>query len=277
MRPVRRFVGLCLCLAAAHAPALAADKPRLDGETRRFYFPNAVEAEEKVARPGEVILRRPVVWAWSAQIDASVELRTTAGSVTIDGGTVLPVVKISGLPGETEEVLAYCTAAPRFKPKTMGFMFGTLGAKAIRSMSDGRKCLYDKDGDGAAEFGFLLDEGKAEDRAPQPIAPVPLNIRENREVGTGDYVSITLRQASRPAFKVDVFENGNHVSVGSQRVDLAKDTALPSETEVFGARFTIVAHDRKSGAVTLKWSGTDKNARIPVRSETVYVFNYVSY
>lgn len=277
MRPVRLLVGAWLCLAAAHGQALAVDKPKLDGETRRFYFPNAIEAGSKTVQPGDEILRRPVVWAFSAQLDAPVALQTADGPVMIDGATILPVVKISGLPGESGEVLAYCTAAPRFKPKTTGFLFGSLGAKAIRSMSDGRKCLYDKDGDGAAEFGFLLDEGNAKERAPQSIAPVPLNITQNREIGSGDYVVITLRQASRPSFKVDVFENGAHVSVGSQRIDLPKDATFPSEVDVFGARLTVLAHDKKNAGVTLSWTGGDKDARIPVRSETVYIFTYSAY
>lgn len=263
--------------------ASATDKPKADRDAGRFYFPNRDEAGTRTVKSGEEIIRRPVVYSLSAKIAQTVRLRTSEGPAEILAGTVLPAVRIVNLPGQQGDVLAYCTPVVKANPALARGMFGVLGAKLIKSATDGRKCLFDRDGDGIADHAFLIDDGTAEDRAPQPIPPIALDIAENQPAGAGDYVSIRLRKASRPSFVIDIFENGKALTFDTitsdgisqtKRPTVEKDAALPIDYEIYGAKFQILGFDKKDGSMTIQWSADHRELMRSVPSEIVFVYRY---
>lgn len=285
-----RIVGLSLLLvgfsAASNATESAA-QPAIDEEVGRFYFPNASANPNAngtiTIKAYEHLVRNKVVWAKSAQVTKAVQIDTEKGMQWIETDEVLPAIRVSNLPGESGDVIAYCTVAKTFRPDTSQQVFGLLGAKLAKSLSDSRKCIYDKDRDGAADTLFYVDDGKEPGRRPQPIRPVALTIVENREIGLGDLVFITLSKASTPSFSIGIHEAGKFLrfetvalqgATEPQKQKLGKDISYPFDMSIYGAHFTILSHDPKSGAMTIRWSDDHRDARIPVQSEAKYHYIY---
>lgn len=256
----------------------ASDKPRIDAEIGRFYVPNAALQGDRVIEPGDELLRQPILWGVAAKIEQEVKISTSEGDVSIPAGTVLPAVSVSDRRNASQGAfIVYCTNVPSLKQKGVGLM-GTIGFALIRSLQDGRKCLADQNGDGLAEHGFLLDDGGSADRVPREIDPVPLNVREMVEVGTGDYVSIMVRKASRPSFHIVIYQNGKRMDFGSietvsgtePRVQtVAKNATYPLPFEIYGARFEIRSFDPATGRMTIR-SRTDSTRRMSVPDEIRY-------
>jgi hypothetical protein len=270
----RIISALMIALAAASSAVAgeSSEKPRIEAEVGRFYVPNAGPQGERRIEPGDELLRQPIRWGLAAKIDQEVKISTSQGDVSIPAGTVLPAVSVSSLQmGSVGAAIVYCTNVPSLKQKGVGLM-GTFGLALIRSLQDGRKCLADQNGDGVAEQGFLLDDGVAVDRLPRAIGPVELNIDEMVEVGTGDYVSIILRKASRPSFDIVIYQNGKRMNFDSIKTDsgtqprfqrVGKNAVYPLSYEIYGARFEIQSFDPATGTMTIRSETSTKRISVP--------------
>lgn len=258
--------------------AEVSDKPGINSEVGRFYIPNAVQQGDRVLEPGDELLRQPILWGIAARIGQEVKISTSEGDVSIPAGTVLPAVSVSDWRNDPESaVIVYCTNVPNLKQKGGGLM-GTIGYALIRSLEDGRKCLADQNYDGVAEHGFLLDDGVPADRLPHAINPVALNVGEMVEAGSGDYVSIVVRKASRPSFHIVIYQNGKRMDFDSIKTTsgtvprvqtVNKDATYPLSYEIYGARFEIRSFDPATGKMTIA-SKPSVSGPMPIPSEIRY-------
>ena len=269
------FVAACLVAVPSTDAREISHKPKIDAEVGRFYVPNAGQQGVRVVGPGDEILRQPILWGVAAKIGSEVRFATSEGDVSIPAGTVLPAVSISDRQGFRDSSIAYCTNVPSLKQKGVGLM-GILGPALVRSLSDGRKCLVDEDGDGFAERGFLLDDGTLADRTPRAITPVALNVAEMVEVGSGNYVSILVRKGVRPSFHIVIYQNGKRmdfdsISTGKGTVrreqSIDKNAAYPFLYEIYGAQFEIRSFDPRTGNITIAWPTDIIARRMPVPGE----------
>ena len=286
---MKLWVRACATLSAvilfanASVAGDGASKPKIHARVGMFYFPNAEERGTKTFRPNEAILHRPTVWGLSAKIDRTVTLATSDGPASIEAGTVLPAVEISGLPGTSTKVIAFCTVVQKQLSRFGASQFGVLGAKIFRSLTDGRKCLYDKDDDGIAETGFLIDDGTREDRTPQGIEPEDLNITEFREAGFGNHVVFELQKGSTPSFRINIVVNNkkldfdkivDRTSAENRFQKIPKKGALPLDHVMFGAHFTILSHDKRTGETTIDWPSGYESEMVSVPTEVTFVYTF---
>lgn len=262
------------------------EKPSIVGQFGLFYKPNDVEAGVKIFKPGDNVFQQPAYWSDSAKVSEFVKIKTSKGEASIPDGMILPAVAITGLPGTSEIAIVYCTPPKKMDAETSTRMFGVLGRKIADSLSDGQKCLYDKDGDGSAELGFLLNDGTAEDRVPQPITPIALNVMKFRKAGLDYWVSLKLDKAKRPTFSLDMMQNGKkakfyQITVGEQRYprtkSVDKNSVLPIDFSNYGAKFRIISHDPKSGETKIEFSGQDKDQWMMVPTETEITVRFTPY
>lgn len=287
MRIALRSLAITIACASIGASPQSSAEPSQEPsisaiEAQRFYVPNNGPQETKLVKPGEEIFRRPIQWAAAARLANDVEFTTSGGNVVIRAGTALPAMILQGLPGSPGPTTAYCTHVPIVRQKGWG-LIGALGHNIAYSLQDGRKCLWDSDGDGAADRAFLLDDGTSADRTPRAISPASLNVGEMVNVGPGDYVAIEARKGSRPSFRIIIYQNGKHMNFDSISSSegreyrfqyVAKNATYPFQTRIYGAQFEIQSFDAKTGTMTISLPEARPSLRIPVPSEVQIQLGY---
>jgi hypothetical protein len=269
--------------ATATEPEAVNEKPKPKSQAGLFYRAGNVKAGIRTFGPGDLIVRQPTLWGLSAKLTMPATIKLDSESLFVPDGVVLPAVKIIGLPNATGETIAFCTEAKKADKLLTTSAFGIFGAKIADSLTDGQKCLLDSDGDGNADQGFLLNDGKREDRLPRPISPVPLNIAELREPGLGYAVIIQLVKSKKPTFEIDILHDGNFkqfhtidTTLGSfsKRISISKKVSLPQDLNVFGTKFRVQAFNAETGEVTLEFAEADEARLMPVPTETKVTYTY---
>lgn len=278
----RVSVALACCLLIEIVPTYAEEassKPEISAETGRFYLPNDGKHGTQVVKDGDEVLRQPIRWDMAARTATEVRFATSDGDAVIPAGTILPAVRILHVAGMDATSIAWCTHVPYIKDKARGLL-GMLSTTAMRSLKDGRKCVVDRNGDGTAELALLIDDGTTTDRSLRPISPVALNMMSMAEIGSGDYVSIVVRKASRPSFRIVMYQNGKQVHFDTISVrgmnepyikSVDKKANYPLPFGIYGARFEIRSFDPITGTVTISWPSDGLGEKVPVPDERRYV------
>jgi hypothetical protein len=128
-----------------------------------------------------------------------------------------------------------------------------------------------------------LNIGTPNDRAPQPIPPINLNIEQFREAGQGDRIVIKLENSKRPRFSIDVIQQGKSMAFDtitvqdltySKQMSLHKDAQYPAEMDIMGANIRIVSFDKVSRLVKIELGLAEREKLVVVPMETVVKMRY---
>jgi hypothetical protein len=284
------FAAVGLLIAAqnqytAKAEDAVSKKPKKSDQIGLFYQPNNADAGTGVFRPGNVVISRPALWGLSAQPTSRAIVKTSAGDIAIETGTIMPATLVSGMPGSASDTLVYCTVSEAPERVVATGLLGMLSSKILDSLTDGQKCLMDKDDDGRADHAFLLNAGSREDRLPRAIEPQELNVAELREAGAGDLVSITLTKSKNIEFVIDIEHRGESMKFDSiigpknkvkytKRVSVGKNQTFPINFSVYGAKFQILAFDPQTRSATIEFGGQNRDDLIEVPTKTVVRVRY---
>lgn len=269
--------------ATATEPEAVNEKPKPKSQAGLFYRAGNVKAGIRTFGPGDIIVKQPTLWGLSAKLTIPATINLDGEALFIPDGAVLPAVTIVGIPNATGEIIAFCTQAEKADKVLTTSVFGVLGAKIADSLSDGQKCLLDSDGDGKADQGFLLNDGKRQDRLPQPISPVPLNIAELREAGFDYAVTIELVKSKKPTFQINILHDGKfkqfntiNTALGSysKSSSIPKKSPLPQELNVFGTKFRVLAFNAETREATLEFAEADEAFLMPVPTDTKITYTY---
>lgn len=280
----------CFALLGLHSqghaqsePTRVSAKPKIVNEVGLFYKPNDVATGVREYKPGDLVLSQPTRWAVSAKIQEQVILGSGANAVVIARNSVLPLILVSNLPDAEGEQPVFCTVAGYHKTQNKTGALAALINNAANSLQDGQKCLWDKDGDGNAELGFLLNVGAREDRAPRPIPPVALNVEEFRAAGEGERVVIKLENGKRPKFSIDIIQQGKSIQFDtitalgrtySRVTSLHKDSQYPTEMDIFGANVRILSYDKTSRLAKIELGLIEREKLVVVPTLTVIEVRY---
>jgi hypothetical protein len=280
---LRTLIARSLSVLPFTATPLAAETTS-SADLGLYYLPNDGDGGTRTVKVHDFVLDLPTRWGLSAQPDAGISFPISKGTATIPPQAILPAVEIDGLAGTKVRITAFCTPKRR---STMGLrneMWGPLWSKIVTSLSDGRTCLYDQNGDGLAETAFLLDVGTDEDRKPHAIAPVPLHVDKLRESDAGSRVQIQLLKGVRPIFRIRILDGGKPLEFESVSHDATteprdqstpRDAAYPLDWTIFGARLAILAYDRGAGTVTIRYPAADPTpVTVPADITVRYTMRY---
>lgn len=270
-------------VAAETSSEPAATKPKRVNQVGQFYQPNNVEPGIYTFDLGDDIVSQPTLWGISPKLDRRQSIATSDGQLFIEAEAVLPGVLVSGLPESDGDELVFCTAAKNKAPApTMGLL-GVLGTKIIDSLTDGQRCVWDKDNDGNADHAFLLNKGSRSDRTPSKIESIPLNVVELREVGPGNGVYISLSERKAPEFTIEIYQQGEEqifdfIKKGNGSIPkvlrLKKNQIYPVDLEIYGANFQVISFDEKSKQITIQFDERYSDLLVNVPTETVVRYRY---
>lgn len=274
----RRSVGavsLAVALALLPSPAAAGSRAyRVSLSGMVILPPDAPRqsGEERVVRPGDIVLRAPLGWGSSATIDTDLRVEIAGVAETIAAGArLMEARERSGgdLGTLSDEARVFC-ADERVNVTNVLASSMTLGLSnlATRVSRLRRFCFVDGDRDGRLERAFLVGTKRDEDRRMVDISPTPYTHAENRPIGEGHHIELVYDRAGLfgvPGFRLGHLAAGSpqpvqtiFTGVGEDRSRTRAATAIrtariPQLLEIGPASLTVTRFDPETKEATIRY------------------------
>lgn len=259
-----------LLVAAVAAPCSATAQENAEWqESPQYFLANETPEGEHSYTEGELMVSVPLRWLVAARPTGDVSFTVNGEEVSIAQGEALPLLMF--MPDGTRESAqaAFCTPRRRGENATRsglgGVLFGgSLWDSLAKDLTDTQFCLRDSDEDDLFEATFLVGEGEQDHVLGEDIEPLAMEMVEDAEISDEDMVQIRLVSVGRRrvGFGLEVIQQGHNIDFtsiasfgasGQRLTSVDVRDGYPEQTEIFGMRFQITAHDRKANTVSVRW------------------------